>query len=131
MVLQPYNDIKNKLGKPLWYDEKGVPRYARFDPSLVNNIYANEVALVEIWCQACKEKFLVAFSSDANYCLLENYNPISYAIFQKTLHYGDPPIHGSCGGYTMNCEDLKVVEFWRNEYFSWIRDKKLEIRLDV
>lgn len=29
-----YDDIISRLGRPLWWDEHGVPRYDKFQPEL-------------------------------------------------------------------------------------------------
>jgi hypothetical protein len=60
---QSYPDIvaltKNP---PTWWDENGVPRYAPHHPWLCADIYADEVALLRISCQACDHEFLVQMS---------------------------------------------------------------------
>jgi hypothetical protein len=50
----------------------------------------------------------------------------------KFLHYGDPPFsfHGEwCAGASMNCDDLRILEFWEysNKTFEWERNKEFEI----
>lgn len=50
-----------------------------------------------------------------------------------TIHYGDPPRHDhhdDCpAGDTMNCIDLRVIEYWtrKNEARDWCRVAELEI----
>ena len=52
-MLHHYRDITDKLGRPEWWDEVGAPRYCKFSPTETNNIYCDEVALLEIACQNC------------------------------------------------------------------------------
>jgi hypothetical protein len=154
-VLRGYEDIVKKLGPPVWWDEHGAPHYAPFSPEMLG-VYTQECALVEIGCQACPERFLVAFAwnpwGGCARCmsLHDNLTPESV----KGLHYGDPPRHespsdkGDCVGVTMNCEDFRVLEFWRRhegkttkhadgletiddpaEWMKWHRVTELEIAL--
>lgn len=59
-----------------------------------------------------------------------------------TIHYGDPPNVGCCpAGPTMNCWDLRVLEFWERgsksgdgqtdafDAMQWRRRADLEIEL--
>ena len=52
--------------KPLWYDQSGTPRFKAHHPDLCADIYADEVALVRIACQACAHEFLVQLSRSAH-----------------------------------------------------------------
>ncbi len=45
-----YEDIREKLGEPRWFDDHGVPRYCEFAPRRCS-VYCRFVALVEIVCQ--------------------------------------------------------------------------------
>jgi hypothetical protein len=156
-MLQPYDDLIG-LGKmlnlkPQWYDEHGVPRFQIFKPELCADIYADEAALVEIACQACGHRYEVAFTTDPMergekmLAGLDRQTPIEYrqmVMDQHKLswgivnepgriHYGDPP-HGCCeAGASMNCMDLKVLQFWHRkdhkQYGEWVRDPSLEIEL--
>ena len=139
-MLAAYNDILDLTDKtPIWWDECGVPRFVSFLPELVNDIYANEAALVLISCQNCNAKFKVAFSCNA-FANIQHKKaspiivlPIKTFIENKTLHYGDPPRHhneGYCIGTTMNCNDIKVLEYWHKFDLEWERDKSLEIELE-
>jgi hypothetical protein len=151
-----YNDITSRIAEsPKWYDENAVPRYCDFSPREVADIYCDEVALVEISCQACGTHFLVAFSSDYSHYAYRQYDrffkyglskeeidakmkaldrhPLAKSIQNKSIHYGDPPNTGCCpAGATMNCEDLRVCEYWRRSesIFDWERLKEFEIDLD-
>lgn len=50
---------------PLWWDENGVPRFGTHHPRLCPNIYAEEVALLLIRCQACEHEFRVQMARDS------------------------------------------------------------------
>jgi len=42
---------------------------------------------------------------------------LSEQIAHGTIHYGDPPNAGCCAaGPTMNCWDLRVVEYWARSF---------------
>jgi hypothetical protein len=138
---QSYRDIREKLGEPVWWDEYGVPRYCSFEPSRAGDVYADEVALLEIACQSCGRLFQVAITeSKWHMMLLEAAAPdrdiptLAEAITGGSVHYGDPPNVGCCmAGATMNCQDLRVLEYWWKEYNNhlreWTRRPELEIWL--
>lgn len=142
MMKAQYSDIRNKIKEdPQWYDENGVPRYEKFSPELSPNIYAEEVVLLEIACQACKRKFLVEMNWSKMDAIFRRLNRESFSTRMQQylksrdehmfpLHYGDPPIHG-CVGDTMNCCDLRVVEFHKRGDFDFERVKKYEIELET
>lgn len=128
---QYYADIIEKLGNPAWFDENAVPRYCEFAPFKVANIYAQECCLLEIACQCCGHKFFVAMSW-SNWDAVRGIPKLSQSIYNKTIHYGDPPNTQCCpAGPTMNCVDLRVIEFWKDENFQWVRVPGLEIDLEV
>lgn len=59
-----YEDIRSRIAEePSWFNEDGVPRYGKFHPSNLSNIYSHEGALVDVACQSCGHLFKVAFSS--------------------------------------------------------------------
>lgn len=129
-----YHDIRRRIqGDPLWHDENGCPRYDPFHPSMVADIYASEVALLEIGCQGCLWRGLVAMSYVPWYSLTAK--SLGTAIKQQIIHYGDPPWHEdengeTCIGGTMNCGDFRVVEFWAHHPAAdWQRDHAYEIVL--
>ncbi len=145
-----YNDIRSLIKEePKWWDEEAVPRYCEFSPHEVAHIYADEVALVLIKCQACHREFRVAFSMSAmkgmvhygeegveratiNRLSGQFYESLADMIRSKKIHYGDPPNIECCAaGPTMNCDDIQVLEYWRHEPkdFVWRRDHRLEIDL--
>jgi len=103
-----YTDIRSLTPtQPLWFDEYAVPRYVEFSPAQLANIYAREAALAEIECQACGHPFQVAFSG-ANHR-----GPLSEAIVENTLEYGDPPNINCCAaGPTMSSRARRVVQYW-------------------
>ena len=105
--------------EPLWYDQNGTPRFAKFEPKLCPNIYARHVFLILIGCQSCGKRFVVEMHTDFYTSTVKH---------PKHLHYGDPPIHG-CVGDTMNCDDILIVEAWaRNtETQEWERVPEWEI----
>ncbi|MFH1110952.1 MAG: hypothetical protein V1790_17400 [Planctomycetota bacterium] len=126
-----YPDIRRRIADPiLWYDSDGCPRYDSFAPGLCTNIYAREVALVEIACQACGERFQVEMHTTA---FEWGVSTIAAEITGDCLHYGDPPFHpmgGQCSGTTMNCDDLRVLEYWVRERFDWERKPEFEMALE-
>ena len=129
-----YADIRGRIAEnPTWWDEHAVPRYCRFTPDTVANVYAREVALVEIACQGCGERFLVAWSrarheigqaEDGKAWVRE-----TVPFDPQRFHYGDPPNAGCCApGPTMNSTPLRVVECWRRDTsFEWVRQPEKEV----
>lgn len=119
-----YHDIRSRIAEPpKWWDECAVPRYCDFAPKHAANIYAREAALVLIECQACRRQFNVSMSGRTGRVKAE--------IMDGRLHYGDPPNVECCvAGPTMNCIDVKVLEYWRREDMEWERDPSLEIELE-
>ncbi len=118
---ESYEDITSRIAEePTWYDSNGTPRYGKFTPDRCPNIYSHCVALLQIACQSCGEKFDVEMHTD----IWSDRESIP-----KKWHYGDPPRH-VCGGGgdTMNCEDLVVLEVWNKSgaFNKWRRLHKLE-----
>lgn len=110
---------------PRWFDEHAVPRFVDFEPIKAANIYAQEVALVEIGCQSCGCSFNVAFSSGSR-----GRGLLSVAIVENTLHYGDPPNMNCCpAGPTMNSEPRRVLEYWTNRGAHNVDTNALRARL--
>ena len=109
---QEYSDITKKLGKPVWWDEAGCPRYEPFQPCMANDFYAEEVALLRIACQNCQTEYLVSVSSGIKDSRAFRERPLPLA-------YGDPP-RSCCGaGATMTSETLEIVELWVFENSRW------------
>ena len=109
-VKHSYEDITSRIPiAPLWYDENGVPRYSVFGPSEVGNIYANEVALIEIACQSCETIFHVGVAGDLN---ATSEKPLAENILNGSWRYGDPPNTGCCpSGPTMNSMPIQVLSY--------------------
>lgn len=126
-----YDDIRDRIkDEPLWFDENAVPRYVPFSPRYISDIYAEEAALVEIACQDCHKKFLVAFSRSVMDDIFGGPSATTLAnmIRKKIIHYGDPPNIRCCpSGPTMNSDPLRVIEFWERNNLEWVRNKSLEI----
>jgi len=134
---QPYRDVCDRIAeKPQWFDALGYPRYCAFAPSEVSNLYASEVALVEIACQNCDRRFLVAFTWSP-FCRTPS---LSARIKRRshwgeprehTMHYGDPPNVNCCSpGPVMNCVNLRIIEFWEQKgAIDWRRRIDLEVLL--
>jgi hypothetical protein len=120
---------------PKWFTEHGYPRYCKFHPSESSNIYADEIVLLEIACQCCKKVFCVEMNDSAmkrlNYLGGENVETLANSIVNKTIHYGDPPNIQCCSsGPTMNCINLRVLEYWKREKLEWNRNRSLEIEIE-
>ena len=132
-----HNDYADIIAgrEPLWWDTNGVPRFAKFEPRLLPDIYCHEAVLAEIACQGCGRVFLVGFSwgphdmvqqARANREVVEE--GLAADIKARALHYGDPPNVGCCpAGPTMNSVPLRVVEYWRRPNWGWVRDSSLEV----
>ncbi len=111
-----YKDITSRIAcEPRWYDLNGTPRYDEFHPDYCPNIYADQVFLLLIACQSCKEEFEVELHAGV-------FDKVKHP---KKLHYGDPPAH-NCVGDTMNCEDLEVLQVWYRPSDTWERKRELE-----
>ncbi len=143
------------VAKPGWYDENGTPRFARHHPSLCPDIHATEVALLLIGCQSCGNEYRVQMSWSLAGEIMRRAayeatgsiprersrstvgsDGLAVRIKDGTIHFGDPPcFHSGCtSGATMNCWDLRVLEFWsRNRPVTgssdWQRVPELEVDL--
>ena len=138
-MLRSYNDIRSKLGEPLWWDEHGAPRYDEFTPRMLG-VYDDIAVLYRIRCQDCPQEFLVA-SCESTIDRMKLFwmfrdrdkdellKP-DLADFCEGLHYGDPPRHDCQGGAgeTMNCYDLEILEAWErySNHMEWTRHSELE-----
>lgn len=136
-----YKDILERIQEePTWWDNNGCPRYGEFNPMLAPNVYAIEVLLLLISCQNCRKRFKVEMHFD----MLDQFNLIKDPIVKvptlkdcieakERIHYGDPPFH-NCVGDSMNCYDLKVLEFWRSGDMKteprFVRVPELEVELE-
>lgn len=132
-MLESYDDIRKRIPEPpKWFDTHGVPRYDEFHPSLSPNVYAHEVLLYEIACQSCGARFRVE-ANWSRYDLIsmarDAPNPsLSERVRRQEIHYGDPPCWECAAGATMNCIDLRTVQFWSrdNAARKWTRVPELE-----
>jgi len=141
-VKADYKDIKSRISEePKWYDENGTPRYCEFHPDESPNIYADEVVLLDIACQACERRFDVEINWHALSVISGGRPESPSEVLRKwlrnarsgmcPLHYGDPPIHGCATGNTMNCIDIAVKQFWKKESMKeWERVPELEVPLE-
>ena len=130
-----YTDIiAASVYNPKWYDEAGVPRFCEFNPYKLANMKINECCLMEIACQNCDRRFVVAIS--CNIADQFGYH-IAVRIRHKLkgnniLHYGDPPNIGCCDiGHTMTSIVKRVVEYYTSKNdIDWIREKHFEVEFD-
>ena len=109
---QDYGDITGKLGRPVWWDEVGCPRYAPFKPWMSCDFYAEEAALLRIRCQNCHAKYLVCVSAGER-----DKRPLQARV--QPLTYGDPPRYCCQSGASMTSETIEVVELWAREKGEW------------
>ena len=112
-----YLDILERVKmKPKWWDENGVPRYCVFSPGDQANLYATEVALVQIQCAGCAREFTVAVSSQ--------FAPLN----PNRLSVGAPPNVGCCEhGPAMCAAPIFIAQFWRRVHLKWQRIPNNEI----
>lgn len=129
-----YRDITDRIEEPpSWWDENGTPRYGKFTPDQSANVYVDQVVLLEIACQACCTKFKVCMSSGSMDRIRHNTEGLKEAVGAGYIHYGDPPNSGCCAaGATMNCDDLRVLEFhvMEDRAWDWVRVPELEVELE-
>jgi hypothetical protein len=125
-----YKDITSRISDPIqWYDENGTPRYDKFHPHDLPNIYAHEGVLIEIACQACGKRFLIGLGSWG----FMGIRSIADQLNDHAMAYGDPPIHweNCAAGNTMTSDFVRVVEYWfKNSGYDWEQMPELEITLN-
>jgi hypothetical protein len=129
-----YHDIRSRCAEaPRWFDEHAVPRYVEFAPSHAASIYAKEAVLVRIECQACRHEFDVCFTHAGLSLMRGARPPISAAILDGTLDYGDPPNVECCpAGPTMTSVPKRVLQYWRRTTsFDWERVARLEVDISA
>ena len=133
-MIPDYDDILSRIPEPpLWWDAHGVPRWCEFHPTASSNTYAREVALLRIACQGCGREFDAEINwwEQSRHWNGDRMEPLSTPARLKELHYGDPPNVGCCpAGHTMNCIDLRILQFWSRERSKWERCPELEIELE-
>jgi hypothetical protein len=140
-MLPGYKDIRARIPEtPRWFDRHGVPRYDDFTPRSCG-VYAHAVALVEVACQACGQRFLVAVDYDRLelHDMMRVGEPLDglYPTVGniRAFHYGDPPSHG-CVGDTMNVVSVRVVQFWVSPSYvdddtEWRRVAAHEVQIEA
>ena len=129
---EAYTDIRSRIAEPPeWFDENGTPRYGAHTPDMCPDIYASEVALLLIACQACRVPMKVQMFDPPHASRMAD------EVRRKEIHYGDPPDHDNDAGIhchvgcTMNCIDLRVLEYWKREGANpWQRVPELEIEIE-
>lgn len=117
-----YEDIREKLGEPLWHDYEGVPRYKEYHPRLLG-VYDSISCLFVVECQACAQKFdcargiCPAFEVMRGFLPTEDFNTIfeEKKALEYLLSWGDAPFHGGCMGETMSTSIVAVKQFWKRE----------------
>ena len=108
---------------PTWCDDNAVPRFVEFHPNLCD-VYARVVALIEIECQNCGKKFVVAREFTCPPSAVFEHDPV---LLADRLHYGDPPNHG-CIGDSMNSIPKRCIEMWLRDP-EWHRVSEYEVEL--
>lgn len=134
---QYYSDLLDLTDrKPVWWQEGGVPRFAEFHPDNAPDIYADEVALVEIACQACRTRFNVCMTSSPSRRVMASLIAdrsseqiaeaseglrISSQIKAGRLNWGDPPNITCCAaGPSMSADMVKVLEFHHRRHLEYV-----------
>lgn len=108
-----FEDITSRVQEsPSWHDMNGTPRYGKFIPKNCPDIYAEEIALIEIGCQSCQKMFQVEMHWSHMNSGIGGLPIPRLSENPAFVHYGDPPNHG-CVGDTMNCLDYKILEFYK------------------
>ena len=122
-----YRDILSRIQeRPLWWDQRGVPRYEPFHPDLSSNLYAEEIVLIEIACQGCHTRYFTEVCWSKYDGHPANGTP-ALSSMVRDIYYGDPPNAGCCKvGPTMSSIPLHTLEFWKRENFVWVRRPDLE-----
>lgn len=88
-----FRDITDRIEeKPTWWDDNGVPRYCKFHPGRLPNIYAHEAALLLVKCQNCLMPYEVSLSAGRDQRRIN-------------LDYGDPP-NAECCPAGLRCAAL-------------------------
>lgn len=133
-----YPDLLEGRPEPLWWDERGVPRWLKWEPGIGEEGYVDEAVLLLIMCQSCGHKFRVSMHHDwyEGRIARNRGRDDSFArrIRERTLHYGDPPCSPPCCdvGPTMNSVPLRVLEYWHRPIvgpggLQWQRNPELEV----
>lgn len=133
-----YKDIRTRIGTPHWIDDRGVPRYEPFHPSLLG-IYDRWAVIFEVECQACIKRFRCA--SGVPDVVIIGVHPNTQVLQIKSLDHalehlvswGDAPWHDAdgdetgfesqCSGTTMTTVIPNLVEAWhlRGTTWEWVK----------
>ena len=118
---------------PDWWDENGTPRFCKFAPEHIANIYADEACLILIQCQSCHMEFEVAMSWDKHEMDGNHRVPsLRDRIGCDELEYGDPPNINCCGsGPSEMSNSLDVIQFWERKDGEWQKDHLVYFGRDV
>ena len=103
-------DIIDKLGEPLWWDsEAAIPRYCKFHPDKLNNVYAKEAVLLLTECQNCGHRFKISEDFDMM-DEIGGRKPLSKQIKEgHMMGYTDPPNTHCCDvGPTMTSNVVEI-----------------------
>lgn len=135
-MYEPYLDIRERLGEPLWHDWQGVPRYDPYSPGM-QNIYAKYDCLFLVRCQSCGREFQVGACADSFEFRMQIDVPRAPVLPKRgdggSFGFGDAPWHdmgNRCAGTTMGTIPVRVMEFWQNERAGWKRLPQHEVPLD-
>ena len=122
-MLPKYEDIlalaeRAGAGEPVWHDEAGVPRYAKFHPDMLG-VYDRYAVLVELTCASCG-KVVLAGLGRPKVELAWPGKPVQNTLADVVglgEAWGDPPRHDlpggeRCAGETMSCGRVRVLEAW-------------------
>lgn len=128
-----YKDLRTRLGKPLWIDQHGVPRYDEFTPQDAAEIYNDFVLVMDVKCQSCGKMFKCVTSIAKHSLWLKStpVEPTTKNILSHLFGWGDAPWHtqhgdeddfnGQCAGTAMST-DYVASEFWvRGKSREWIQ----------
>jgi len=125
-----YRDLRDKLGKPLWHDQYGVPRYAPFEPDLLG-IYDDWAVLFVVQCQACGRHFDCASGLAVAHTVMSrgDYDEGKFAklntlegALEELVYWGDAPWHdddNQCSGTTMSSDVAAIKEVWKKDRGDW------------
>jgi len=131
-----YQDLRERLGEPLWHDQNGVPRYAPFEPDLLG-IYDTWACLFVVQCQACRRQFDCAtgydLTGDISWILRSSKEELedgfalrddANAMMERFMAWGDAPWHdddNQCAGTTMTTYIVDIKELWHRSDREWQR----------
>ena len=118
--MKQYFEDLLELGKPIWFDETGHPRFCKFKPKRVHNTDACEVALVKMYCECCLAEFKVAVTCDV---------PSNDVLLSDIIKSGKSPFSGElpnircCKWDGKSPIQVKVIRFYKLKKYHIIRSK--------